>query len=190
MKFEIDNGVFEQFPVLETERLFLRAYDLTDAQGLFELRTNPQVMAHMDSHPYKSMQDAVDMIEKNQKLYEDKEGIIWVMVEKSTNAYIGDFGYWRLIKEHCRAEIGYMLHPEFWRKGYMKETMNTLFPFGFKEMNIHSIEANVNPENKASIQLLKSVGFKQEAHFRENYLFDGIFYDSLIFSLLESDLNS
>lgn len=187
MGVEINNQVFEKFPVLETDRLILRSYDVTYASGLFELRTNAQVMAHMDAHPYKSEQDAVDMIEKNLQLFEQKNGIIWTLIEKSSNTYIGDFGYWRLIREHCRAEVGYLLHPDYWRKGFMKEAMNTLISFGFQRMNLHSIEANVNPENDASKHLLKSIGFKQEAHFRENYLFNGVFYDSLIFSLLKSD---
>jgi ribosomal-protein-alanine N-acetyltransferase len=188
MGFEIDNQVFEQFPLLETERLILRTYDIADAQYLFELRSNPQVMAHMDSHPYKSVKDAVNMIEKNLQLFEKKDGIIWTLVEKSSNHYIGDLGYWRLIREHCRAEIGYMLHPDYWRKGYMKEAMMAMIPFGFSELKLHSIEANVNPKNEASAHLLKSIGFRQEAHFRENYLFDDVFYDSHIFSLLESDI--
>jgi ribosomal-protein-alanine N-acetyltransferase len=60
--------------------------------------------------------------------------------------------------------------------------------FGFKEMNLHSIEANVNPLNERSQKVLERVGFKREAYFRENYLFDGKFLDSVIFSLLEKDL--
>lgn len=101
--------------------------------------------------------------------------------------YIGYFGFWRIEKEHCRAEIGYALNPEFWGNGYMLETMNRLIDFGFNNLKIHSIEANVNQENLSSIRLLEKLNFKKEAHFRENYLFDGKFIDSIIYSLLETD---
>jgi ribosomal-protein-alanine N-acetyltransferase len=70
----------------------------------------------------------------------------------------------------------------------MYETINTIVRFGFNEMKLHSIEANVNPLNEKSKKVLEKVGFKKEAYFRENYLFNGNFLDSVIYSLLEKDL--
>ncbi len=108
---------------------------------------------------------------------------------KSTDELIGYFGFWRLAMRHCRAEIGFALKPQFWGKGIMKETMNCLINFGFTELNLHSIEANVNPENEKSERLLVKFGFKKEAYFRENFFYNGIFKDSIIYSILETDLN-
>ena len=93
-----------------------------------------------------------------------------------------------MIPEHCRAEIGYALKPEYWWKGYMYETISRMLRFGFENMKLHSIEANVNPANARSKKLLEKIGFKKEAYFRENYLFDNKFLDSIIYSLLEIDL--
>jgi ribosomal-protein-alanine N-acetyltransferase len=92
-----------------------------------------------------------------------------------------------LIKPHCRAEIGYSIHPDYWGQGIMTETFKILIEFGFSELKLHSIEANVNPKNVQSIKLLEKIGFKKEAHFRENFLYNGEFLDSLIYCLLESD---
>ena len=92
------------------------------------------------------------------------------------------------MKDHCRGEIGYALSPEFWGKGYMTEALNKMIDFAFNDLKLHSIEANVNPNNNSSIKLLKRCGFRKEAHYRENYLFNGEFIDSIIYSLLESDL--
>jgi ribosomal-protein-alanine N-acetyltransferase len=46
------------------------------------------------------------------------------------------------------------------------------------------VEANVNPGNAASVALLEKNGFVREAHFKENYLSNGVFKDSFIYSLL------
>ncbi|MGE5859464.1 MAG: GNAT family N-acetyltransferase, partial [Ignavibacteria bacterium] len=59
--------------------------------------------------------------------------------------------------------------------------------YGFKVMNLHSIEANVNPDNKASIRLLERNNFTREAYFKENYFYNGKFLDSAIYSLLISE---
>jgi ribosomal-protein-alanine N-acetyltransferase len=56
--------------------------------------------------------------------------------------------------------------------------------YGWNVMGLHSVEANVNPENSASIRVLQKAGFVQEAYFRQNYFFRGRFIDSLIFCKL------
>ena len=68
------------------------------------------------------------------------------------------------------------------------KTIDKIVRFGFNEMKLHSIEANVNPENERSKKVLEKIGFKKEAYFRENYLFDNKFLDSIIYSMLEKDL--
>jgi [ribosomal protein S5]-alanine N-acetyltransferase len=87
-------------------------------------------------------------------------------------------------KEHYRAEIGYALHPEHQGIGLMQEALNAVLDYGFTVMNLHSVEANVNPNNAASINLLQRNGFMREGMFRENYFYNGKFLDSAIYSLL------
>jgi [ribosomal protein S5]-alanine N-acetyltransferase len=86
--------------------------------------------------------------------------------------------------ENVRAELGYALKPHFWGKGYMKEVLFEVLRFGLDQLGLHSLEANVNPENIASVRLLESVGFLKEGHFKENYLFGDHFVDAD--SLLET----
>ncbi|MDC9721824.1 MAG: GNAT family N-acetyltransferase [Urechidicola sp.] len=190
MNLKINDEVFNDFPVLESERLIFRAYKKSDAPMVFSIRTDKRVMEYMDAIIPTEVKDSEKRIENIQKYFVNKEGITWVIVEKKSNEMIGDIGIWKFDRKNNRGEIGYLLRPEFWRKGYMKEAMNTLIRFGFNELKLHSIEANVNTENENSKQLLLSVGFKLEAHFRENYFFEGKYLDSLIYSLLQSDLKN
>ena len=67
----------------------------------------------------------------------------------------------------------------------MSEVLDTIIDYGFTKIGLHSIEANVNPENQASIRLLEKHGFAREAYFRENYYFNGNFLDSAIYSLIK-----
>ena len=66
----------------------------------------------------------------------------------------------------------------------MYEALCAIIEYGFNQMKLHSIEANINPDNIASQQLLEKAGFVREAYFRENYYFGGRFIDSAIYSLL------
>jgi ribosomal-protein-alanine N-acetyltransferase len=184
---EINKSIFNTFPELESMRLNFQAYAPEDAEELFAIRSNPEVMRYMDSHTHETLEDSRKMIERIRDSYEKGTGINWTLKEKSSGRLIGDFGFWRLIPEHCRAEIGYVLHPDYWGMGYMQETFYVMMDFAFKELRVHSLEANVNVVNKASMVLLERNGFKQEAYFRENFLFQGRFLDSRIYCLLESD---
>lgn len=188
MNLEIDKSVFKKFPEFESERLIFRRIVLGDANDIFLIRSNDEVMRFMDVPRHYSIGDAEKLIHLSDESYKKEAGINWAIVEKQSNEFIGYIGFIRMTPEHCRAEIGYALKPEFWGKGYMYETINRLVRFAFEEMKLHSIEANVNPLNEKSKKVLERVGFKQEAYFRENYLFDGNYLDSLIYSLLEKDL--
>jgi [ribosomal protein S5]-alanine N-acetyltransferase len=189
MNILINDNVFDTFPVLETHRLVLREFRLDDAEALFKIRSDKRVLMYMDTHPHYSIADSDAMIRRIIDSFNNKEGLNWVIKEKAAGKMIGYVCYHRLMRECSRAEIGYSLTPVRWGNGYAIEAVKRLVEFGFGEMNLHSIEANVNPDNAASIKLLEKIGFKKEAHFRENYLFNGIFLDSAIYCLIRSDVS-
>ncbi|MBE0570392.1 MAG: GNAT family N-acetyltransferase [Ignavibacteriaceae bacterium] len=185
---EINKNIFKAFPEFESERLLFRKILLSDAKDIFLIRSDDDVMRFMDVSKHHSVSDSEKLIDSMEESYTGETGICWAMIEKRSKTFIGYIGFIRMTPEHCRAEIGYALKPEFWGKGFMYETISRLVKWGFEVMNLHSIEANVNPLNEKSQKVLERVGFTREAYFRENYLFDGKFLDSVIYSLLEKDL--
>ena len=190
MTYTINECVFDTFPELESDRLLFSEYTKTDASELFNIRTHPKVCEYLDSDTPQSPQDIEKRIELIQQAFKDKNGITWAIINKENNKLIGDFGIWKLDKQNFRGEIGYVLSPDYWGKGYMKEAMKTLIHFAFHTFNLNSLEANINPKNQNSRSILLKLGFKKEAYFRENYFYNGVFLDSEIYSLLKSDFNS
>jgi ribosomal-protein-alanine N-acetyltransferase len=173
------------FPVLETERLLLRSLTIDDLQELHLLRSNESIYAYLNKAPDDSIDTTKNKLEEILALQEKNETLFWVITLKDNPVtMIGNIGYWRMQKEHYRAEIGYILHPDHWNKGVMKEALNAAIDYAFTKTNMHSIEANINPDNIASAALLESCGFIKEAYHKENYYYDGIFYDSVIYSKL------
>lgn len=178
---------FSPFPVLETNRLLLRCISPDDAPQLFLLRSDPQIMKYLDREPFKTIEEAAQFIqEKVLDSIESNNGILWVIeLKEQPGKLIGTTGFWRLDKAHYRAEIGYMLHSDYWQQGIMKEAVKISIDWAFSKTQIHSIEANINPGNDPSAALLRSVGFVQEAYFKENYYFNGVFKDSIIYSMVK-----
>ena len=181
------NLSFKPFPLIETERLRLRKISRKDVNEIFFLRSDKRVLHYLDKAPAKTKKDAYDFIKIVHNAEKNADGITWGITLKNIEKIIGTIGFWRMQKEHYRAEIGYILHPDYWGKGITQEAIAVVIKYGFEVMKLHSIEANVNPDNTASIRLLEKNGFVREAYFKENYYFDGKFLDSAIYSLIISD---
>lgn len=175
---------FNPFPIITTPRLILRAIVAEDAEEIFALRSDAEVMKYIDRPLAKIAEEAIEFIKKNIDQIAANEGISWAISLKPGNALIGNIAFWKVDKENHRAEIGYMLHKAFHQKGIMQEALTAVLQFGFNAMHLHSVEANINPDNEASKRILLKNNFKQEAYFKENFYFDGKFLDSEIYSLL------
>jgi [ribosomal protein S5]-alanine N-acetyltransferase len=180
------NTHFDPFPILTTDRLILRGLNLNDAEAMFSMRSDPEMMAYIPRPLSKSVEDAAALIQTMLDGNEKKESLIWAISLKNDPKLIGTIGFWRLKPEHFRAEVGYLLHRDFWQKGIMYEALQFVLEFGFKDMNCHSIEAVIDPENVASERLLQKCGFVKEAHFKENCFWNGRFLDSIIYSKLKT----
>ncbi len=144
------------FPEFETKRLTLREITLDDTAGLFALFSDPQITEYMDIDPLKRESEAADIIE----FHFNDSGCRWGIFDKNTGVLIGTCGYHRWRKgETNTAEIGYDLSPAYWGQGVMQEALEKIISFGFTEMGLVIIEAEVEPENGRSINLLKKLGF-------------------------------
>lgn len=178
---------FHPFPELRTERLHLKRMTESDDAQIFALRNDERVMRYIDRPRAQTIDDARVLIELTNETIDRNEGIVWGIYLHSSPLLIGNLGFWRTDRSNHRAEIGYVLLPEYWQQGIISEAVTAVINFGFEKMNLHSIEANVNPANKASIAVIEKAKFKQEAYFRENFYFEGKFLDSVIFGLLASE---
>lgn len=176
---------FTPFPILHTDRLLLRQLTLDDTRGVYQLRSNEDAMQYINRPLTRTLDDAAAWINNITAALERNDGITWCICLKEAPAtHIGSIGLWRIDKESYRAELGYMLEPALQGKGLMYEALQAVVNFGFAEMKLHSLEAQLDPRNTASSALLKKAGFVQEGYFKENYYWGGAFGDTAVYSLL------
>lgn len=173
---------FDPFPVLTTERLILRQIFMEDAEDLFQLRNNDDAMKYINKPRPQSIAETEELIEKMNDL---SARIQWAVTLKTEQKLVGTIGYHIIYKEHHRAEIGYMLHPANWGGGLMSEAIAAVIDFGFKQMELHTIEARINPANNASAKILLKHSFVKEGYFKESFFYEGNYIDSEIYSLVK-----
>ena len=98
---------------------------------------------------------------------------------------IGIFGYVRLMPEHFRAEVGYVLHQGHEGKGLATEALQAVLSYGFEQMQLHSIEAVIRAENIRSQKLVEKFGFTRDAYFKDYIYHNNKFWDSVVYSLVK-----
>jgi len=177
---------FNPFPELRTERLLLRQLTRADAPRVQQLRSNPAVMQYINRPLTRTLEEAQCWINMILEAVERNDGISWcISLKDSPSEHVGSIGFWRIEKENYRSEIGYMLEPSLQGKGIMYEALQKVLQYGFGTMQLHSVEAQIDPRNVPSAALLRRAGFIQEGYFKENYYLHGLFADTAVFSLLK-----
>ena len=176
---------FTPFPILETERIILRKISLKDAPALFTIRANPDVMKYIAKPVAKEISEVKSLINKILYGIKSNNSIAWGIVLRNQENIIGTVSFHNIEKAHFRAEIGYHIHPDFWNKGILSEILPSVIDYGFNKMKLHSIEAQIDPENVNSKKLLLKNNFIKEAYYKGNYFFNEQFLDTEVYSLLK-----
>lgn len=175
---------FTPCPTLHTERLTLRPLTAADAPALFVLRADPQVMQYIPRPLHTSVADTEAFIEAVNEGMARQDLLNWGVALRSSDEVIGTIGFYRLQPENHRAEIGYLLHPAHQGQGLMQEALTAALAYGFDVLRLHSVEGVVDPQNEASIRVLRRAGFVPEGLFRENGFWNGQYFDSAHYGLL------
>jgi ribosomal-protein-alanine N-acetyltransferase len=175
---------FNPFPELTTERLVLRQITVADVNEIFRLRSEEEVLRYIKKAPAKDHEDALKWIQLISDQGEAELSITWALTLKGDQEMIGTICIWNIQKSQYRGELGYSLLPEHHRKGYMNEAIEAVMKYAFEKMKLHGVEAHIDPDNQGSLRLMEKQKFMKEGHLKENYFYDGEFFDTVIFGKL------
>ena len=182
----IKDKIFNQFPELETDRLRLRELKISDAQDVFEIFSNSQVMKYYNLYPLDCLEQAEELIRNYQLAFKEQRILKWGLEYKKEGKLIGSCGLYNWQSDFARATIGYELGSEYWEQGLMTEALTAVLEFAFMKMRLNRIQALVEPPNQSSRQLLKKLGFKKEGLLRDYMFYKGEYRDLLMYSLLKT----
>lgn len=172
------------FPTLETERLKLIEITQNHEESLFEILSLDEVTRYYGTDSFTSIEEAKKLIDMFQKNFYEKRAIRWGIILKESNKFIGTLGLNGLQLKNKKAEIGYEIHPFYWRKGYTSEAIKEVLRYSFLELELNRIGAVVYLENQASINLLEKLGFSKEGVLRDYLYQNDQFHTTNMLSLL------
>lgn len=173
----------KRLAILETERLRLRPLVDADADDLFPLMDDPEVVAFWDS-PEADDPDLVAEIVRAQ-VAEMKAGrsIYWSVRDIDSAAFIGCCDLSEIDRRHKRAEVGFILGRGAWDQGYALETLQALVSYAATS-GLRRLLARTHLGNRRYETLLEALGFEEEGLLRGHGLRDGERRDCRLFGLL------
>ncbi len=148
-----------EFCTLDTQRLRLRAPELTDGEQMAAIRSDAEVNKYLKRQPCLSIAEAEAFILKIQTGLKNNGWFYWALCFKEENKLIGTICLWNVDKEDAQVEVGYELLPAFQGKGIMTEALEKVIGFAFNELRFKKIVAITNRYNRKSLNLLEKSGF-------------------------------
>ena len=187
MKKETIYKIFSNMPTLKGERLTLRPMHPIDAEDMFSYACREEVTRYLLWSPHNSVSYTKDYLRYIQTRYTLGDFYDWAIIDRESRRMIGTCGFTKIDTANNSAEIGYVLNPDFHRRGFGSEAVKRVLKFGFEELGFNRIEARFMQGNEASLALMKSVGMTFEGYFRDLMLVKGEYKTIGVSSILKEE---
>lgn len=162
---------------LRTPRLLLRRASLRDLDDLHAVFSDPASMRYWSRPEHETLDETRTWLGKMMAAGSDSDDF----VIEHDGRVIGKAGAWKL------PEIGYVLHPSFWRQGLAREALDAVIPWLFARHDVDALTAEVDPRNVASLALLARLGFAETHRAERTLLWRDEWCDSVYLALSRTD---
>jgi hypothetical protein len=167
----------------------LYAIEREDLPQLQRWRNNPNIRKFF--REYRELS-----VDQHQRWYEeivigDPDTLMYAIRRTSDKALLGCCGFNHVNWVHRRAELSiYIGMKESYidREGYAKDSVAILLRYGFNELGLQRIWTETYSFDKQKRDLLTNIGFLEDGVLRNNYFFDGKWWDSIVISILPDEL--
>lgn len=176
------------FPDLETPRLRLREIVESDAPALLAIHGDGASMQWFGTDPLPDLNAARELVAVFAGWRrQPNPGVRWALERKGRPGLVGTCGLFGWHRPWAKCATGYELHPRVRGQGLMQEALTAVFDWGFGHMGLNRIEAQVHPDNAASIRLVRRLGFVEEGRLREVGHWGGRYHDLGQYALLRRE---
>lgn len=177
-------------PNLESERLILRPFKLTDANLVRYLAGNTKIAETTLNipHPYEDGM-AETWIGSHGESFNDGKSATYAITKKDTGELIGAIGI-MINPNHRKGELGYWIGLPFWGNGYCTEASRIIIDYGFKELLLNKICAKALVGNIRSWTVMEKAGMIYEGTLRQEVLKNGVPYDLKVYAILKDEYHN
>jgi len=172
-------------PILATDRLRLRPLTERDTAAQFAVFSDPAVARYWSGEPWTDIAQAEEEIAHALAGYRDRTSLRLAVELAATGEMIGNVNLLHFFEQNRRCEIRYALASAHWGHGYGAEALAAALDYGFSELDLNRVEADIDPRNAASARVLERLGFRKEGYMSERWIVHGEMADTVFYGLLK-----
>jgi ribosomal-protein-alanine N-acetyltransferase len=149
--------------VLQTKRLLLRELNAEDAENMYLLNLDPEVIRYTGDGPFASEAEARLFLE-NYDHYKKYGMGRWAVISQSDEAFLGWCGL-KFSPDAGEHDIGFRFFRKYWSRGYATEAAEACLEYGFDTLGLTSIVGRAMRDNLTSIRVLEKIGLRYHSDF-------------------------
>jgi ribosomal-protein-alanine N-acetyltransferase len=146
---------------IETERLLLRPFRLSDLESFFSIYGDPEVTHYTERGPFWTLDDAREALERGIAAHERLGFGFWAVELKTSGEVIGSCRF-RPLNNRAAVELGFHLARRFWQQGYATEAVSAGVFYALSTLGVPRVVAMTRPENLSARRVLEKSGFSHE----------------------------
>lgn len=174
-------------PILNTARLKLRFFEMSDASAVFRLVKERDIAATTTNIPHPYLEGmAEEWICTHREKYEEGELINFAITLTSSHELVGAIGL-MINQDFDNAELGYWIGKPYWGQGYCTEAARAVLQYSFTDLNLNRVYAFHYLVNPASGKVMEKIGMKKEGVARQQIKKWGVYHDSVSYGILRSE---
>ncbi len=176
---------------LETERLILRRFAVSDAADMYRnWASSAEVARYLTWEPHPSEEATAELLAEWVKEYEKPETYNWVLVLKESNMPVGNISVVNISENTACASLGWCLGTAWWGQGYMPEAGNAVLRFLFESVGFRRVWANHDADNAKSGRVMQKIGMQKEGVLRQHGYAKGRIFDDVRYGILAEEYRS
>jgi len=180
-----------RYPI-RTARLTLRPFVAEDFDDLYAYHHLPEVARYLYWEPRDKAETAEALARKigQDALVEERTSLVMAMEWRELGRVVGEVNLYWTSREHRQGEFGFVVNPEFQRRGFAAEAAVANLRLGFQELGLHRIAGRCDVRNAASAGLMERIGLRREAHLVQNEFFKGEWGDEYVYAMLADEFQA
>ena len=175
--------------IIKTPHLILRPFERADLDAVAAYHSLPEVQRYLDwkARDRVEVKAALDGMRKQTRLTRPGDTLSLAAVRKTDSALVGQVSLRWTDATAAQGEVRFVMNPMFRRQGFATEAVDAIVSLAFDKFHMHRVFARTAGSNIASARLLKGLGMRLEAHYREHALFQGDWDEELHFAILDRE---
>lgn len=175
-----------------SNRLSFREFKEDEFNLFYSLFSNEQVMKYTLLGRYsceEELQPYFQKVLKNNKTTQNRKAYEFAVFLSSDESFIGMADIEIIIQNDYGGcgEIGYLLLPDFWGRGYATEIASKLLEISFMDIKLHKVSASCNVNNVQSKKVMEKVGMVKEGEIRKVRFKNGVWVNEYKYGILAEE---